>query len=102
MTENEYHSKMKVLEKEFSDAKSKLYVEYVMSNKKANVGDFVTDGRGIILVDKITTSKTLGLPYATYHGVLHTTKMVPFKSGERGFACEGDRLIIVKRGEQHQ
>jgi hypothetical protein len=81
---SEYKEKLNNLIEAQEEQLDQLHSEYALSNRKANIGDNITDHLGSVLVDKITVYMRFGsIPECVYRGVPYTKKGVLFKSGKR-------------------
>ena len=79
-----------------------IYQEYCEDNSKAIVGDIVTDGQSIIIVERITGMMYCSTtPDIIFKGIELTKKLKEKKSGEGG--CVGqncDSFKIIKAAKQ--
>ena len=83
MNKEEYHRRKAGIEKKCRDKINALNREYVMANKKYNVGDIISSGSTTIKVDNITVSFMSIFPLAVYHGLQLKKNLQPYESGER-------------------
>ena len=68
MEESEYNERLKKIETDFEQSKKRLYLDYGMSNAIFNKGDIIKDSRWVMLIERITVSKSFGLPQPVYTG----------------------------------
>lgn len=92
MEKEVYEQKLNEIENECSQKKTKLMVDYGLSQKKFDVGDIITNNIYTIKVDKITVYKSFGLPMPVYHGVELTKELVPKKNKNRGAIYSNDNV----------
>ena len=86
MEYQEYKDKLKGLELEFEQKKSKLIKEYVDANNPYKNGDKVTDHANSIIIEKIKYHISLtGIPCAVYYGSELKKDGTPKKNGNE--AC---------------
>ena len=92
MNKSEYLFKKKEARRKYDNEVSEIAKEYVKTNTKADVGDFVTDHIGTVKVEIITAGYgfTKDFPEGTYCGPCYTKAGKPFKSGERRSVCDGN------------
>jgi hypothetical protein len=85
MNKEEYDAKIQYIGEQAAKQKSIAARDYALTNSVVNVGDFVCDHLGFVLVDKIdvTESYYSKYPECVYSGVEHTKKMVPKKKNQR-------------------
>ncbi|MES2592377.1 MAG: hypothetical protein V4608_10860 [Bacteroidota bacterium] len=109
MTELEYNEKLKIIETNYELAKKAVYLAYGMGQAKFKVGDIIKDHRWILLIDKITVSKSFGLPDPVYSGAELKKDLTLRKDGNRvsiyGNNCEllqtvNPSLLTLKDKEQ--
>ena len=94
MTEQEYETRLKVIEHSFEMEKKKLYWEYGMSHVMFKVGDIIRDHRWALKIDKITVAKNFGLPEPVYHGLELKKDLTPRKDKSR-VAIYGNNCELV-------
>ncbi len=83
MTDEEYLSKMKEIEREFEVKKKILRSQYLELNKKFSVGMDIGNGEKAIRITKVYNSVTYSkIPQIYYQGILLTKKMEPNKRGD--------------------
>ena len=104
MEELEYNERLKQIETDYDNAKKKLYLDYAMSKVIFKKGDIIKDSRCFMLIDKITVSKSFGLPEPVYTGVELTKDLKPRKNGSRvsifGNNAELIKLTEIKKDER--
>lgn len=85
MDKEKYKLEVKKLKAKHTLALHALNKQYIESNAVCEIGDFITDHIGTILVEKIKWSVSLGsnIPVALYYGLCYTKAGKPFKSGEK-------------------
>jgi hypothetical protein len=79
----EYHRRIDAIEKKCREKVNALNREYVMANKKYNVGDIISDSSHTIKVDNIGVSCISIHPKAVYHGPQLKKNLQPYKNGDR-------------------
>lgn len=83
MEETEYYERLKKIEKDYEDAKIKLYIDYGMSKVIFQKGDIIKSDSCALIIDKITVSKRFGLPEPVYHGFELKKDLTPRKDKNR-------------------
>lgn len=91
MEEKEYHAKIKQLEVDFEVAKKQLHIEFAQSNRKFEIGDILKEHDKVILVDKLSTYASWGLPEVVYHGYELKKDLSLRKDKSRG-SIYGDKV----------
>ena len=89
MTKVEYHEKLDAIQKKCKEKETALRKEFVMANKKYDIGDIVGDSHHIIEIEDIMVSRISIYPSAVYRGIRLNKALQPFKSGEREGIWEG-------------
>ena len=95
MEETEYNERLKKIEADFEQAKKQLYFDYGMSKVIFKKGDIIKDSRWAMLIDRITVSKTFGLPEPVYSGLELKKDLSPRKDGNR-VSIYGNNAELVK------
>ena len=89
MEYQEYKDKLKGLELEFEQKKSKLIKEYVDANNPYKIGDKVTDHANSIIIEKIKYHILLtGIPCAVYYGSELKKDGTPKKNGNKTYVYQ--------------
>ena len=85
MEEREYEEKLRKLYDNYNWLKITLDREFGLSHSKYKIGDIVKESNigFVILIDKISTYKSFGLPEPVYHGVELTKDFKPKKNGNK-------------------
>ncbi len=96
MEESEYTKRLAKIESDYEQEKKKLYLAYGLSQAKYKVGDIIKDHRGVILVDRVTVSKTLGLPETVYSGAELKKDFKPKANGSRLSIYGNHRAELLK------
>ncbi|MDP8268314.1 MAG: hypothetical protein P9L97_06245 [Candidatus Tenebribacter davisii] len=85
MNKAEYLDKKNLLNRKHQEENSFLAKQFVLTNAKAKIGEFVTDHTGTVKVERITA--TMGFakdfPEGCYYGTCYTKAGKPFKSNEK-------------------
>lgn len=89
MEYQEYEDRLKGLELEFEQKKSKLIKEYVDANNPYKIGDKVTDHANSIIIEKIKYHISLhGTPSAVYYGSELKKDGTPKKNGNKTYVYQ--------------
>ena len=96
MTQEQYDLKLKDINNSFEEAKKNLYIEYAKSQRKYKIGDIITDGSVILLIEKFGTNKTFGMPQPTYIGKLLKKDLTPRKSGDSECIYGNHNVELIK------
>lgn len=83
MTEEEYKIKLKQIDKERDKSLQLLYKEYALSNNPYKIGDIIKDHQSIIKIESIGIYKGYYFSGCKYFGTKLTSKLVPFKNGDK-------------------
>lgn len=97
MTEQEYNERLQIIEDASNTAKKELYIEFGMSKAKFKTGDIITDETTILIVDKITVGKSIGLPYPIYHGYMLTKSLIQRKDNKRDCIYGNRSLRLIEK-----
>jgi len=96
MEETEYNERMKKIETDYEQAKKNLYIEYGLSQSKYKKGDIIKDHRWAMLIDRITVSKTFGLPQPVYTGAELKKDLTPKANGNRVSIYGNEGIELIK------
>lgn len=83
MNRKEFDVKFENLEREYSNLKQKLMIEYANSNSKVKIDDVVSDGTDKIKVKKISHYQGLEGPMCRYDGIKLRKDGTEYKSSEK-------------------
>ena len=84
MNIEDYKNKIALIEKEAESRKQAVHKQYALENNDVNIGDFVEDSMGLVLVEKIRFSIGFrGIPGCVYFGAEYTKKRLPRKDGSK-------------------
>lgn len=95
----EYDEQLASLETEYRAAVTKLQHRYATESVRFAVGDVLATPHQCILVDKIGWARPYKdgvYPYALYHGLVLTKKLVPRKDGQRGTIGDSGSWLVEK------
>jgi hypothetical protein len=94
MQKEDYDKELEAIEAKCEADKKALYIKFAMSNAKYKKGDIIkSNGRGIILIDKLSTYKSFGLPEVVYHGITLNKDLTPTKKKDNRSCIYGSHQI---------
>ena len=95
MLETKYKEKELEIEAAYTEAKKQLYIKFALSNALFKKGDIIKNHRVTMLIDRITVSKSLGLPEPVYTGFELKKDLTPRKDQNR-VSIYGNKGELVK------
>ena len=97
MTKEEMEKKIKDLETLHKKEKSKVYIEYALSNNPYKEGEVVEAHDVRIRIDSIKVSRTFSsTPECVYAGSRMKKDNTPYKSGERASVWQSSARLVIK------
>jgi hypothetical protein len=86
----EMNKRLELLESEYKEKKSKVYVEYCKANNPYKIGDVFTDHMGSILIEKIKFAVWGSNPCCTFIGIELKKDGTPKKNGSKREAWQNN------------